>query len=56
MKKLILIAFALLVSIPLVKADVLPPYQPNEKIVNGKNIINVADFPERKFFQKTLQF
>jgi hypothetical protein len=51
MKKLIFITFVLLMNMLLVKADVLPDYRANEKIVKGINRINVADFPDWKFYQ-----
>jgi hypothetical protein len=38
-----------------VKADVLPDYnRTTEKIVNGKNVLNVADFPDWDFYVKTV--
>ena len=51
-KNLIFVAFTSLVSIPFVKADVLPYYDKNqEKLVGIEMIANVSDFPDRVFFQ-----
>ncbi|MDR2640450.1 MAG: hypothetical protein LBC61_03930 [Candidatus Peribacteria bacterium] len=39
-----------------VSADLLPDITKNQKIISGENILNVKDFPERTFFQRTFKY
>jgi hypothetical protein len=53
MKKIITIILFSLFSFSLVNADLIPNITKNQKFISGENILNVKDFPEWTFFQKT---
>ncbi|MDR2189965.1 MAG: hypothetical protein LBP53_01955 [Candidatus Peribacteria bacterium] len=56
MKKLIMFTITLLVSVPVVLADVLPEYTTKEKLVGVEMTANVADYPEWVFFQRVANY
>ncbi|MDR1987431.1 MAG: hypothetical protein LBQ24_01330 [Candidatus Peribacteria bacterium] len=56
MKKIIIFALIFVLNLSLVNADILPDITRDQKIISGKNILNVADYPEWTFFQKAFKY